>query len=512
MTFYKPAIVVAVALSLIVAGVAFAGLGPAASFVDSDGDGAYDWSDNCPDDANAEQADFDGDSAGDECDDDIDDDGVLNELDDCPSTVDADDFDDKGCSANQRDGDGDGLSDAIDDCLSTQVDALVDESGCSEADHDGDLDGVPDASDLCPATPEAESVNPDGCSATERDGDDDGIVDAEDSCLDTTPGEIIDEEGCPPVPLDGDDDGVSDDLDACPTTPTGELVDDIGCSATERDRDGDGLTDADDACPSSPAGEEVATDGCADSEVDPSIRPWWCNSTGTGSGSGQHGMHIDPAYENMTKGMLSWQDCLTLTDQFQAAIAWAMQWPTLGDAEAAGFAMSVDYVAGMGTHHVVYANFTFDDDFDPYDPEFLGTRMDDVFEFERPEFLMYAGSTDDAELVGFAWYVKTNSTSPPEGFAGDNDWWHRHQALCFYNATLQVIGEDITDEECNLYQGTNVHLGDYWMAHAWIIEPWLQQHDVFANHHPCLKDDGPETDTSDSCWMAAMHGGAGHDS
>ena len=43
MTFYKPAIVVAVALSLIVAGAAFAGLGPAASFVDSDGDGAYDW-------------------------------------------------------------------------------------------------------------------------------------------------------------------------------------------------------------------------------------------------------------------------------------------------------------------------------------------------------------------------------------------------------------------------------------------------------------------------------------
>ena len=193
MTLWRSVLAVSVALLLVVGGSAFAGLGPAASLVDSDGDGTYDWSDNCPDVANAKQTDFDGDSAGDECDDDIDGDGVLNDLDDCPSTVDADDFDDKGCSSTQRDGDGDGLS------------------------------------------------------------------------------------------------------------------------------------DADDACPSSPVGEEVATDGCADSEVDPSIRPWWCNSTGTGSGSGQHGMHIDPAYANMTKGMLSRQDCLTLTDQFQAAIAWAMR-------------------------------------------------------------------------------------------------------------------------------------------------------------------------------------------
>jgi len=32
-----------------------------------------------------------------------------------------------------------------------------------------------------------------------------------------------------------------------------------------------------------------------------------------------------------------------------------------------------------------------------------------------------------------------------------------------------------------------VLLGDGEDDHAWIIEPWLQQYDVFANHHPCLK-------------------------
>lgn len=222
-------------------------------------------------------------------------------------------------------------------------------------------------------------------------------------------------------------------------------------------------------------------------------------------------MMVDPAYQNMTKGNLSWQDCLTLSAQFEAAINWAMQWPTLGDAEEAGFIMSVDYVEGMGTHHVMLGNFSMDEAFDPLDPEFPGTSMDGVFEFDRPEFLMYSGNTADSELVGFAWYVKTNSTSPPEGFAGDNDWWHRHSVLCFLNSNNRVVGEDITDEQCESVDGVNVHLGDYWMAHAWIIEPWLQHYDVFANHHPCLKENGPETDTEDSCWHEAMHGGMAHD-
>jgi len=53
---------------------------------DTDDDGVLDVADNCPIDANAEQADFDGDGLGDACDADIDDDGVPNELDACNFT------------------------------------------------------------------------------------------------------------------------------------------------------------------------------------------------------------------------------------------------------------------------------------------------------------------------------------------------------------------------------------------------------------------------------------------
>ena len=42
--------------------------------------------DNCPNTANADQADFDNDGIGDVCDDDIDGDGVLNADDTCPDT------------------------------------------------------------------------------------------------------------------------------------------------------------------------------------------------------------------------------------------------------------------------------------------------------------------------------------------------------------------------------------------------------------------------------------------
>ena len=255
-----------------------------------------------------------------------------------------------------------------------------------------------------------------GC-AGPPDEDEDGVTDELDLCSLTPIDELVNDSGCSASQRDGDGDGVSDAGDLCMETPADEIPNESGCSATERDGDGDGFADADDSCPSTPANETTASDGCADSEVDMSMRPWWCHSTGTGHGEGQeHGDHLAPAYHGMTKGMLSWQDCIDVSEQFGDAIEWAMQWPTVADAEADGFYMAVDYVGGMGTHHVRLGNFSMDADFDPLDPGFPDTRMDGDFDFGKPEFLMYASSAQDAELVGFAWYVKTDScllyTSP----------------------------------------------------------------------------------------------------
>lgn len=228
---------------------------------------------------------------------------------------------------------------------------------------------------------------------------------------------------------------------------------------------------------------------------EPTTRPWWCMSTGTG------GHHVETAYEGQVKGMLSWGDCKANSISFDAALDYASQWPTLGDAEADGFHAMVNYVEGMGTHHVRLGDFD-PSVFDPNNPTFPGTRIDDLFSSGRPEFLMYGGNSADSELVGFAWYVKTTATTPPPGFAGNNDWWHRHPTLCFNNDMRVIANGPCTSN------GTNVNLSEYWMSHAWIVEGWNTKSDVFMNHHPCLMPGGPAAD-GDPCWDVAESGG-GH--
>mgnify|MGYP003316324025 FL=1 len=213
----------------------------------------------------------------------------------------------------------------------------------------------------------------------------------------------------------------------------------------------------------------------------------------------------------MNKGELNPELCETLTYELKDAIEWAAQWPTLGDAEDAGFTMTVEYIEGMGTHHVMLNNFSMTDpEFDAQDPKFPGTRIDDVFEHQRPEFLMYGGEERDSELVGFAWFVHAPSDSPPEGFTGENDWWHRHESLCLRPDDFLMRGADLDEETCENREGINVNLEEYWMVHAWIVRPWLTYDDVFTNHHPCLYEDGPEEDMEADCWGESTEH-VGHD-
>ena len=120
----------------------------------------------------------------------------------------------------KKDSDGDGVDDNNDQCPNTLQGVAVDEFGCPL---DADYDGVPDYLDKCPYTPKGVKVDADGCPL---DSDGDGIADYLDKCPDTPTGVRVDNNGCP---LDSDGDGVPDYLDKCPNTPAGTVVDENGC-------------------------------------------------------------------------------------------------------------------------------------------------------------------------------------------------------------------------------------------------------------------------------------------
>ena len=101
--------------------------------------------DNCPNDANANQADQDSDGLGDVCDDDVDGDGVAFAADLCRGTAQGAAVNADGCSEDQvqiviqpaddgqedpLDGDGDGVADDVDNCPTVAGTAA--NNGCPE--------------------------------------------------------------------------------------------------------------------------------------------------------------------------------------------------------------------------------------------------------------------------------------------------------------------------------------------------------------------------------------------
>jgi hypothetical protein len=208
---------------------------------DDDGDGISDDVDNCPQVANPDQADADGDGRGDACDavnNDLDGDGIANDVDNCPQVANAD----------QADHDGDGTGDA-----------------CDAVDDDPDHDGVFTVDDNCPTIPNADQADHDGdgtgdaCDGVDDDPDGDGLYNGVDNCpavANPTQADRDDDgigDACDPVD-DNDPDGdlVPSTGDNCPTVANAGQLDtdhDGAGNACDADDDGDGVADVQDACP-----------------------------------------------------------------------------------------------------------------------------------------------------------------------------------------------------------------------------------------------------------------------
>ena len=180
---------------------------------DVDGDRIDNEDDICPFNRDPEQTDMDGDGLGDACDDDTDGDGILNEFDNCifapnPDQRDLDrdgeadacdaDLDNDGLSNEQEielgtdprraDSDADGITDDIDTCPLTvdPTNTDVDQDGLGRVcDIDDDGDGVFDYKDNCLGLANPEQADGDGNQVGDDctdDFDGDGVPTSSDNC------------------------------------------------------------------------------------------------------------------------------------------------------------------------------------------------------------------------------------------------------------------------------------------------------------------------------------------
>ena len=159
-----------------------------------------------------------------------------------------------------------------------------------------------------------------------------------------------------------------------------------------------------------------------------------------------------------------------LADQQAHARAVAAKYPTVKDAEAAGYYASTVFVPCIGAH---YTNI----------------GLVGPFNVDAPSELLYDGTRPDSKIVGLS-YLIYHPGGEPDGFAGPNDHWHQHNAnggLCFSNTNGMAIGaEDTTPQQCAAMGGNKHELPDIWMLHDWVVPGWECSWGVFAPECPEL--------------------------
>jgi hypothetical protein len=127
------------------------------------------------------------------------------------------------------------------------------------------------------------------------------------------------------------------------------------------------------------------------------------------------------------------------------------------------------YVPGIAAHYIKYS------------------LIDDTFEIDQPEMILYDGDEQDSAVVGLSYYmIHPGDNKPTQGFTGDNDHAHRHIGLCSSKAGV-IIGDSKTSAEDCEARGGNKSGGDAgWMSHAWVVPGCESPWGVFSAATPLL--------------------------
>jgi hypothetical protein len=210
---------------------------------------------------------------------------------------------------------------------------------------------------------------------------------------------------------------------------------------------------------------------------DEDYEAWLQRVTGTPS-------HVGP---QRWKAMTDQDQCDTLAGELDKAREVALAHPTVKDAVEAGYYRVTGYVPGIAAH---YMKFSY---------------VDDTFDIEKPEMLLYDGTDDDSAMVGLSYYITMDAeVEPTQGFTGDQDAYHVHAGLCVSGAG--VIGDSTTtDEECAARGGRKPLGSGNWMSHAWVVPGCESPWGVFSGNNPLLDPDLGRASGDDGGGCAGSH-------
>jgi hypothetical protein len=177
----------------------------------------------------------------------------------------------------------------------------------------------------------------------------------------------------------------------------------------------------------------------------------------------------------------------TLKSQLTEARDFALLYPTVADATAAGYRLAGGFAPGSGAHYITYGGMTGRGEFEP----------------SKPISLIYDGTSPTSQVIGLMYYGM--SEDAPEGFAGPNDHWHRHSNVCIKTGAggIEVpfpADQDVTAEQCAAVQGSLMKITGY-MVHAWVVPSWESPLGVFSHDNPDVRcGDGTfDTDKAGFC-------------
>jgi hypothetical protein len=163
----------------------------------------------------------------------------------------------------------------------------------------------------------------------------------------------------------------------------------------------------------------------------------------------------------------------TLKTQLADARDFALRYPTVADATAAGYRLAGGFAPGSGAHYITYGGLT----------------GQGAFDSTKPISLIYDGTNPTSQVIGLMYYGMGQGA--PEGFAGPNDHWHRHSNVCLKNGPggLEVpfpADQDVTAAQCADVKGNLLKTTGY-MVHAWVVPSWESPLGVFSHDNPDVR-------------------------